>query len=72
MSKMNGYFRGLVIVIAIGFSPLSGKIASALKKFCAEYWLKKKIQKSIDKCTGSRYITEITLKTALKIIQFIN
>ena len=66
------FFRGLMIVIATGFiflSPLSivstmGKQPVAWKEYCAEYCLKK-LQDSMNRCTGRRDITEILLKTAL-------
>ena len=43
----------------------------ALKEYCAECWLKE-LQKSMDRCTGRRDITEILLETALNTIQSID
>ena len=48
-----------------------GKQPVALKEYCAEYWLKK-LQESMDRCTGHRDINEIVLKTALNTILSIN
>ena len=70
-------FRGLMLVIATGFIPLSrvfdngyvGKQTVAWKEYCAEYWLKE-LQESMDRCTGRRDITEILLKKALNTIQY--
>ena len=45
-----------------------GKQPVARKEYCAEYWLRE--LESIDRCTG-KYITEITLKTVLNIIQLL-
>ena len=72
-------FRGLIIVTATGFIPLSplsvvstttGKQQVACKEYCAEYWLKE-LQESMDKCNGHRDMTEIRLKKALNTIQSI-
>ena len=67
-------FRGLMIVIAIGFIPLTavrcfdngyvGKQPVAWKEYCAENWLRE-LQESMDRCTGRHNITEILLETAL-------
>ena len=48
-----------------------GKQPVAWKVYCAEYWLKK-LQESMDRCTGHHDITEIWLKTALNTIKSIN
>ena len=48
-----------------------GKQPAAWKEYCAEYWLKE-LQKSMDRCTGRRDITEILLNTTLNTIQSIN
>ena len=48
-----------------------GKQRVAWKEYYAECWLKK-IQVSMDRCTGRCDITEILLTTALKSIQSIN
>ena len=76
-------FRGLMIVIATGFIPLSplscvymdndymGKQPVAWKEYCAEYWLKE-LQESMNRCTGRSDITEKLLKTAFNTIQSIN
>ena len=74
-------FRGLMIVIATGFIPLSPlSVVSTMAKwessqclgaeYSVEYWLKE-LQESMDRCTGLRDITEILLKTALNTIQSI-
>ena len=41
-----------------------GKQPVAWKEYCVEYWLKK-LQESMDRCTGHRSITEILFKMAL-------
>ena len=55
-------FRGLMIVIATGFIPLSPlsvvssmvmKAASGLEKYCVENWLKE-LQETMDRCTGHK------------------
>ena len=62
-------FQGLMIVIAIGYIPLSpacicfdngyvGNQPVAWEEYCAEYWLKE-LQKSMDRCTDHCNITEI-------------
>ena len=72
-------FRGLMIVIAKGFIPLSplsvvSKIVMwessqySWKEYCAEYRLKE-LQQSMGMCTGRRDITEILLKTVSNPIQ---
>ena len=48
-----------------------GKQQVVWKEYCAAYWLKK-LQKSMDKCSGHHAITEMLLKTALNTIQSIN
>ena len=73
-------FRGLMIVIATGFIPLSPlSIVSTNVIWESSQWLGKnvvcqlkKFQVSIDRCTGRRDITEILLKTALNTVQSIN
>ena len=76
-------FRGLMIVIATGFIPLSPlsvvstivmwerKQPVAWKEYCAKYWLKE-FQGSMVRCSDRRNITEILLKTALNIIHSTN
>ena len=73
-------FRGLMVIIATGFIPPAvrcfdnghvGKQTVAWTEYCAEYWLKK-LQESMDRCTGRRDITEIILIMALNTIQPIN
>ena len=59
-------FRGLMIVIATGFIPLSW-LSVAWKEYCVE--LLKGLQESMDRCTGHNNITEIVLKTALNTTQ---
>ena len=69
------FFKGLMIVIATGFIPLSLlSIISIMitwensqliwKEYCVEYWLKE-LQESMDRWTGCCNMTEILLKTAL-------
>ena len=70
-----------MIVIATGFIPplplllfrqqLSGKVFSGLDRILCGV-LVKEFQESVDRCNGSRDITEILLKTALNTIQSIN
>ena len=48
-----------------------GKQPVAWKEYCAEFWFKK-LQKSMDRCTDRRDITELLLKTPLNTIQSIN
>ena len=48
-----------------------GKQQVAWKEYCAEYWLKD-LQESMDRCTCSREVTEILLKTALTLSQTTN
>ena len=48
-----------------------GKQLKAWKENCAEYWIKE-LKKSIERCTGRRDITEITLNMRLNTIQSIN
>ena len=73
-------FRGLMIVIASGFTPLAPLfIVSTMVMWESsqwlgkniEYWLKE-LQESMDRCTGHCYISEILLKTALNTIQAVN
>ena len=69
-------FQGLMIVIAIGFIPLSPlSVVSTMvmwessqwlgKKYCAEYWLKE-LQESMARYTGRLDITERLLKNGVK------
>ena len=43
-----------------------GKQPVAWKEYCVEYWLKE-LQESMDRCTGSGDMNEVTLKSALNI-----
>ena len=73
--------RGLMIVIATGFIPLSplslvskwlcGKAASGLERILCRVEVKR-TQESMDRCNGNYDITEILLKTALNTIQSTN
>ena len=67
-------FRGLMIVIATWFIPLSPlSVVSTMvmwesrqwgwKEYCAKYWLK--VQECMDRCAGHHDITEILSKTPL-------
>ena len=70
------FFRGLMIVIAIGFIPLSPlSIAWTMVMWESSQWLGKNIvrstgfKNSMDRCTGHSNMTEILLKAALITIQ---
>ena len=72
-------FRGFMVVIATGFIPVSplsvvstmvmweGNAACGLERILCGV---QELQKSMDRCTGHRDITEILLKTALNTIQY--
>ena len=71
-------FRGLMIIIATGFIPLTAvrcfdnhEAASGLERILCSV-LVKEFQESMDRRTGRRYITEVLLETALNTIQSIN
>ena len=47
-----------------------GKQPMAWKECYSEYWFKKKkLQESMDRCTGRRQLTEILFKTALNTVR---
>ena len=75
--------QGLMMVIATGFTPLSPlSVVSTMVMWESSQWLGKnivrstywfkKLQESMDGCTGRRDITEILLKTVLNTIQSTN
>ena len=48
-----------------------GKQTVAWKEYCAQYWLKE-LKESMGRCTASRDVTEIPLKSGLNTVQSIN
>ena len=69
--------QGLMIVIATGLvlllplSVVSTVVMLEISQWVGKSWLKE-LQENMDRCTGRRDITEITLKTAFNTIQAIN